>query len=117
MSERDGETPEPVLRFAPERKARNRADPTGAGNALLAMLHEAAKLSQENCDSILAMAHRFSVELRVVEDRIKELEAEIEFNQDRAHRAEKWLERVHSEVEANLFVPLTAMRNEQSPNR
>lgn len=116
MNERRGETPEQVLKFAPKRATQSKTDPTDdSGNALLAMLHEAAKLSQENRDSILGIAHRLSVELRAAEDRIKELETDIELNRERAVRAEKWLERIHSELEAKLIVPLAAMRNEQSP--
>jgi hypothetical protein len=116
MNERRGEAPEQVVRFAPKRKSQNSGDATdNAGNALLAMLHEAAKLSHENRDSILAVAHRLSVELRAAEDRIKELEADIEDNRDRALRAEQWLERIGTEIEAKLIVPLAAIRNEQTP--
>jgi hypothetical protein len=116
MNARHGETPEQVLKFAPKRKNQNSASPTDdAGNALLAMLHEAAKLSHENRDSILAVARRLSVELRAAEDRIKELEADIEHNRDRALHAEQWLERIQTEIEAKLIVPLAAIRNEQTP--
>src|SRR5262249_56646526 len=105
MNKRRGETPEQVLKFAPKRATQSKTDPTDdSGNALLAMLHEAAKLSRENRDSILAMAHRLSVELRAAEDRIKELETDIELNRERAVRAEKWLERVHSERAAKMSV-------------
>jgi hypothetical protein len=114
MNERRGEASEQVLKFAPKRKNQANSNPTDeAGNALLVLLHEAARLSQENNDNILAFAHRLSVELRAAEDRIKELEADIGHNRDRALRAEKWLERIESEIEAKLIVPLSAIRAEQ----
>jgi hypothetical protein len=114
--EQRGEMPVQVRKFAPKRKIQGNANPTDdAGNALLAMLHEAAKLSHENRDGILALAHRFSVELRAAEDRIKELEADVEHNRDRALRAEKWLERIQTEIEAKLLVPLATIRSEQTP--
>jgi hypothetical protein len=116
MNQRRGETPEQVRKFAPKRKPQNNASATDdAGNALLAMLHEAAKLSHENRDSILAVAHRLSVELRAAEDRVKELETDVAHNRERALRAEKWLERIESEIEAKLIVPLAAIRNEKPP--
>jgi hypothetical protein len=114
MNERRGEKPDQVVKFAPKRKSQSNANATDdAGNALLGMLHEAARLSHENHDSILALAHRLSMELRVAEDRIKELEADIEHNRDRALRAEKWLERIEAEIEAQLIVPLSSIRAEQ----
>jgi len=116
MSDRRGETPEQVLKFAPKRKAQSASNPTDdAGNALLAMLQEAAKLSHDNRDSILAVAHKLSLELRAAEDRIRELEGDVQRSRERALHAEQWLERIHTEIEAQLIVPLATIRSEQAP--
>ena len=39
----------------------------------------------------------------------------VEDNRERALRAEKWLERIQTEVEAKLLVPLATIRTEQTP--
>ena len=44
-------------------------------------------------------AQKLSHQLRAAEDRIAELEAEVNAYQERAERAEQWLHRVYKEIE------------------
>jgi hypothetical protein len=76
-----------------------------AGQAILSLLQEAATTAKENCGRALGAAHSLSVRLRAAEDRIKELEAELQHFQERALRAENWLSRISSEIESRFFDP------------
>jgi DNA repair exonuclease SbcCD ATPase subunit len=90
-----------VIHFAPS--ARNVSDNTDqldkAGQTILQLLHKAAGVAEDNSRHALQMAQKFSDQLRAAEDRVAELEAEIETYRDRAERAEQWLHRVYSEIE------------------
>jgi hypothetical protein len=43
------------------------------------------------------------MELRGAQDRINQLEAEVELFRDRAARAERWLQTIHKEIEEKLI--------------
>ena len=58
------------------------------------------------------MAHKKSMKLRVAEERIAALEAEIECLRDRAIRAEGWLEDIKQEIENKLLASMEANRAE-----
>lgn len=58
----------------------------------------------------MSTADKAMSQLRAAEDKIKELEAELRRSNDRASRAEKWLTRVHNEVEQKFFGPHVAVR-------
>ena len=45
------------------------------------------------------MAQKLSHQLRAAEDRIAELEAEVNIYREKADRAEQWLHRVYTEIE------------------
>ncbi len=49
------------------------------------------------------IAHKLSLKLREAEDRIAQLEGDIRHYQERAARAEKWMHRIHSEIEDRFF--------------
>lgn len=57
-------------------------------------------------------AHRLSIKLRAAEDRIAQLHEEVEHLQDRANRAEQWLETIKREIEDNLIASMEANRRE-----
>ena len=57
----------------------------------------------------MTVAHRLSLELRTAEDRIRELEGEVE--PSRATRAEQWLGTIKKEIEDTLIVPMEASRS------
>jgi hypothetical protein len=48
-----------------------------AGEATIAKIQKVAYLSNENCDRAMKLAHKLSMQLRVPEDRINQLEAEV----------------------------------------
>ena len=112
MDQRQSDTPD-VLRFAPRSNTRDERDPIDTvGRALVALLQEAASHSRENVDRAMTAAHKLSIQLRAAEDRIKELEGEIERLESRATRAEGWLQRIKTEIEDKLISPIEANRPE-----
>jgi Glycosyl hydrolase family 65, N-terminal domain len=90
-----------VISFAPNaRSVSDNADQVDkAGQTILQLLHRAAGVAEDNSRHALKMAQKLSHQLRTAEDRIAELEAEIESYRDRAERAEQWLHRVYTEIE------------------
>jgi chromosome segregation ATPase len=85
-----------------------------AGQALVALLKEAANIAKENVERAMTVAHKVSMELRAAEDRIIQLEAEIERLESRATRAEQWLEVIKKEIEDKLIARMEANRPELS---
>ncbi len=49
------------------------------------------------------MAQKLSHQLRAAEDRVAELEAEVELYRDKADRAEQWLHKVNTEIEERFI--------------
>jgi hypothetical protein len=102
--------PEQVLEFAPKKKGRIDGDPLEqSGLAIVAMLQKAADLSNDTCERAEAAADELSRDLRAAEDRINQLETEIEYFQNRAVRAETWLQLIRKEIEEKLIAPSTAI--------
>lgn len=67
------------------------------------MLEEAVDVARGDCERAMDIAHQLSLQLRTAEDRIAQLESDIRHYQDRAFRAEKWMNRIHSEIEDRFF--------------
>jgi len=106
MSENSAETLEQVVKFAPKGRARSTHTPVeDAGEAIVATIQRAADLANENCDRAVRLAHKLSMELRGAQDRINQLEAEVELFRDRVARAEGWLQTIHKEIEEKLINP------------
>jgi hypothetical protein len=74
-----------------------------AGQTILKLLHKAAGVAEENSRHALDMAQKISHQLRGAEDRIAELEAEVELYKDKADRAERWLHKVYTEIEERFI--------------
>ena len=103
-----------VVRFALQQKLRGELEPIDqAGHAVIRLLKEAADVSKENIERAMTVAHRLSLELRTAEDRIKELEGEVERLESRAIRAEQWLGTIKKEIEDTLIAPMEASRSKQ----
>ena len=85
-----------------------------AGEAIIAKLQKAADLSNENCDRAMKLAHKLSMQLRAAEDRINQLEAELELLRARAVRAERWLQAIQKEIEEKLIAPRSANAKQTS---
>jgi hypothetical protein len=89
--------------IAPKRSKDDPIDKTG--RALIAMLHEAAEASNEDYERATARASQLAGELRTIEHRIKELEAEASYFRERSARAEDWLRLIAREIESKLISP------------
>ena len=61
----------------------------------------------------MSLAHKLSMELRASEDRMHELQAEVELWRDRAGRAEQWLRIIQQEIEEKLIAPKSSSDAEQ----
>ena len=87
-----------------------------AGQDILGLLQRAASVAEENSQHALGIAHNLSLQLRAAEDRIKDLEADVQHYRDRADYAEKWLHQVSVEIERQFFKPADT-RGAQAPHR
>ncbi len=91
---------ESVIPFAPKNAAPDNADQLdNAVQTILKLLHKAADVAEANSKHALDMAQKLSHQLRSAEDRIAELEAEVQHYQERCERAERWLHKVYTEIE------------------
>ena len=70
-----------------------------AGQTILQLLHKAADVAEQNSRHAIDTAERLSHQLRAAEDRIVQLEADVEAFRQRAQRAEQWLHKVYTEIE------------------
>lgn len=105
MNQRETDTSEQVLKFAPKEKAPNRvAQLDDAGQAIVAQIRTAADLAKEDCDRAMSLAHKLSMELRAAEDRTHQMVTEVQHWRDRAVRAEQWLRTIQDEIEEKLLV-------------
>lgn len=103
-----------VVRFTPKQNLQSEVEPIDqAGLAVIGLLQEAASISKENVERAMTVAHRLSLELRSAEDRIRELEGEVERLESRAMRAEQWLGTIKQEIEETLIAPMEANRSKQ----
>jgi hypothetical protein len=99
-------SPEKVIPFAPAHHEgrQGEGDPIDrSGHAVIALLQEAVGVAKQNCERAMDIAHKLSLQLRTAEDRIAQLEGEARHYQERAVRAEKWMHRIHTEIEDRFF--------------
>jgi hypothetical protein len=73
-----------------------------AGEAILKLLHKAAGAAETNSRRALETAQNLVSQLRAAEDRIAELEAEIQHYREKSERAEEWLRKISMEIEDRL---------------
>jgi hypothetical protein len=98
--------PEAVIPFEPPAKTQSSvsADQVDvAGENVLALLHRAADMSDQDYNHVVDMAHRLSDQLQDANERIRNLEADLKHYQYRADRAEKWLAEVAADIEQRFF--------------
>jgi len=74
-----------------------------AGQAILKLLHKAAGVAEANSRQGLETAQKLSNQLRAAENRIGELEAEVQLYREKAERAEQWLSKIFTEIEDRLI--------------
>jgi hypothetical protein len=98
--------PEPLIPLTPpeDRALRERADHLDiAGQNILRLLSRAAWMTEENSKNTLQEVHKLSRELRIAQDRIKELESHLSHYQHRTEHAERWLYQIAAEIERSFF--------------
>jgi hypothetical protein len=95
------QTDNSVIPFAPTDKGNDQLDK--AGHSILNLLQKAATVAEENSRHTLGMAEKLSHQLSAAEQRITDLEAEVERHRDRAERAEQWLHTVYTEIEERFL--------------
>ena len=71
---------------------------------------EAMSSAHNPGDHALDVAQKLSHQLVAAEQRIADLEAEVERHRDRAERAEQWLHKVYAEIEERFRPPRTMAR-------
>jgi chromosome segregation ATPase len=79
-----------------------------AGQTILQLLNKAADVVEQNSRYAMDAAQQLSHQLRAAEDRIAQLEAELEAHQQQAERAEQWLHTVYTQIEQRLMKPRLA---------
>src|SRR5215471_18812407 len=82
------QTENSLVPFAPRDKGNGGDQLDEAGQSILNLLQEAAGVAETNSRHALDMAQKLSHQLRAAEQRIIDLEAEVETYRDRAERAE-----------------------------
>jgi hypothetical protein len=99
-----------VIQFGRDGSKPDRDQLDTAGQTILQVIHRAAGFAEENSRQALEMAQKLSHQLRAAEDRIAELEAEVDSYQEKADRAEQWLHRVYTEIEDRFLKESNAQR-------
>ena len=87
-----------------------------AGQTILKLLHKAAGVAEQNSRHALDMAQKLSHQLRAAEDRIAELEAEVDLYREKSDRAEQWLHKVYTEIEERFICQAEEKRQVSSLN-
>jgi hypothetical protein len=90
---------ETMIPFANGRKSNSVEQLDAVGQSIVQLLHKAAGFAEANSRHALDMAQKLSHQLRAAEDRIAELEVEVEVYRERIERADQWLHRVYTEIE------------------
>jgi cell fate (sporulation/competence/biofilm development) regulator YmcA (YheA/YmcA/DUF963 family) len=76
------------------------------------LLHRAAGATEANSRQALATAQKLASQLRAAEDRIAELETEVQHYREKSERAEDWLRKISAEIEGRLFNEWVEKRTE-----
>jgi hypothetical protein len=100
------QTGKTVIPFAPLDKGDDQLDK--AGQSILNLLHKAAGTAEQDAQHALNIAQNLSHQLNAAEQRITDLEGEVERHRERADRAEQWLHRVYTEIEGRLVRPASS---------
>ena len=101
-------TPEAVIPFAPNTKAQSSvgADQLDVvGQNVLALLHRAADMSDQDYSRLVETAHKLSDQLEDAKERIRDLEANLEHYRYRTDRAEQWLGQITANIEQRFAHP------------
>ena len=78
-----------------------------AGQTILGLLQRAAGIAEENSKQALQLARQLSEQLQDARGRLKQLEADVKYYQERAERADKWMAQISSEIQQRLLAAPT----------
>jgi len=76
-----------------------------AGQTIVGLLQQAAGMAEQNSRHALEVAQRLSQQLQDAKGRIRDLEADVKYYQERAERADRWMAHISSEIQQRLLVP------------
>jgi hypothetical protein len=108
MNGRSADIPRQVLEYAPKKRLRMDSEFSDeSAHAIIAMLQNAADQSND-CERAMSIADELTRQLRAAEDRINQLETEMQAFRDRAVRAETWLQLIQQEIEEHFITPPAA---------
>jgi hypothetical protein len=82
---------------------RNTSQLDSAGQAILDLLHRAADAAEDNSRKALERCQELLQKFQAAEDRIAELESEVQQSRERAERAEEWLNKISMEIKDRLI--------------
>jgi predicted nucleic acid-binding Zn-ribbon protein len=99
-----------TLTFPSKQRLCDESDPINQTGHALATLPETATLANDNVDRAMTVEDKLSIQLRAAEDRIAQLQTEVERLQNRAIRAERRLQRIKKEMEDKLISPMEVGR-------
>jgi predicted nucleic acid-binding Zn-ribbon protein len=80
-----------------------RAELDRSGNAILYLVKQAADRAEADGERARDRARDLSDEIVAAENRVAQLELEVQAFRDRAFSAEKWLLRIYKEIEGRFF--------------
>jgi chromosome segregation ATPase len=83
-----------------------------AGRAAFDAIRRAAATAEQQTQVALGLAHKTTLQLRAAEERIAQLEAEVQHARARSQRAEQWLHKIVAEIEQR-FDGKSEHRNER----
>ena len=74
-----------------------------SGDAIVALVQQAAIVAREDCDRAMSMAHKLALQLEASEDRADKLEAKVKQLEHDANKAEDWLAHIYKQIEGKFF--------------
>jgi hypothetical protein len=106
-----------TIPLAPKLNAKSEGgDPIDrAAQAILGLVHRTASDAEAKNKQVFGRRQQLSAELRAAEDRIRELEAEVQHHKERADRAEKWLYRIALAMEQQFPGDDAALSSQPPP--
>jgi hypothetical protein len=107
----DQSNSEPAVPVVPAKEDGERqGQPDFAGENILSLLHNAADLAEANSRYAVNIAQRLCEQLCAaekrtteLEDRIAELEAEVQLYREKSERAELWLSKISNEIQEQVI--------------
>jgi ABC-type transporter Mla subunit MlaD len=101
-----------AARPRPKDGVREDGDPLEqSGQAIIGLLRDAADTVKATCDQANNTAQKLSSQVRAAEDKVRLLESELQQYAERATQAEKWLGRIHGQIEQSFFGPNSVGRS------